>query len=167
MAWSDRMTAMYSGLFVSLVVVRLLGRRLKALPVWAFLLLLLPMAVDGGSHFLSDFSGFGQGFRDSNRWLAALTGNLLPASFFAGDAWGSFNALLRLVTGILFGVAVAWFAAPRIEASFQAGDEAGARALRREAARDALRKDLDPVYNSRAGGLEADLSRSAPRDGGT
>lgn len=119
MAWSDRMTAMYSGLFVSLVVVRMLDRRLRPLPVWALLLVLLPMAVDGGTHFLSDLAGFGQGFRDSNAWLARLTGNLLPAGFYAGDAWGSFNASMRLLSGVLFGLGVAWFAAPRIEASFE------------------------------------------------
>jgi uncharacterized membrane protein len=119
MAWSDRMTAMYTGLFVSLVAVRLLDRRLKPLPLWGFLLLLLPLAVDGGTHFLSDLQGFGLGFRDSNAWLALLTGNLLPAAFYAGDAWGSFNAAMRLISGVMFGLGVAWFALPRLEASLR------------------------------------------------
>lgn len=148
MAWSDRMTAMYSGLFVALMAVRLLGRRLPPLPVWAFLLLLLPMAVDGGTHFLSDLAGFGQGFRDTNLWLSALTGGRLAPQFYAGDAWGSFNAWMRLLTGVLFGLGVAWFASPRLAAYFHAGDEAKAAARRREAARQALRSKLEPVYNS-------------------
>ncbi len=41
-AWSDRMTAMYSGLFVFMIVARLLRHRLTPLPVWAFLLLIVP-----------------------------------------------------------------------------------------------------------------------------
>ncbi len=32
-------------------------------------------------------------------WLAALTGNLLPPTFYAGNGRGSFNSLARLVTG--------------------------------------------------------------------
>ena len=39
--------------------------------------------------------------RQSNAWLALLTGNLLPPAFYAGDAWGSFNSVARLVTGLL------------------------------------------------------------------
>lgn len=45
--------------------------------------------------FFSDLAGIGQGFRDSNAWLAALSQQSLPAAFYAGDAWGSFNAWMR------------------------------------------------------------------------
>ena len=163
-AWSDRMTAMYSGLFVFLVAARLLGRRVRPLPVWAFLLLLLPMAIDGGTHFLSDLSGFGQGFRDTNLWLAGLTGGRLAAGFYGGDAWGSFNATMRLATGVLFGMGVAWFAVPRIAASVQAASDAEAAARRRTAAREALRERLEPVYNSSIPGSRP--AGAGPHDGG-
>jgi uncharacterized membrane protein len=152
-AWSDRMTAMYSSLFVFLIAARLLGGRIRPLPVWAFLLLLLPMALDGGTHFLSDLSGLGQGFRDTNLWLAGLTGGRLAAGFYGGDAWGSFNATMRLATGVLFGLGVVWFAVPRIEASFHSADEAEAASQRRSAARAALRSRLEPVYNSNVAGV--------------
>jgi uncharacterized membrane protein len=161
-AWSDRMTAMYSGLFVFLIAARLLGGRMRPLPVWAFLLLLLPMALDGGTHFLSDLSGFGQGFRDTNLWLVGLTGGRLAAGFYGGDAWGSFNATMRLATGVLFGLGVVWFAAPRIEASFHSADEAEAASLRRSATRAGLRSRLEAVYNSDVPEVHpaADLPRS-------
>jgi uncharacterized membrane protein len=114
-AWSDRMAAMYTGLFVFLIGARLLRRRLSPLPVWALMVLLLPLALDGTTHFLSDLAGFGQGFRDSNLWLASLTGSRFAPGFYAGDAWGSFNAGMRLLSGVLFGLAVAWFSVPRLD----------------------------------------------------
>jgi hypothetical protein len=76
------------------------------------------MVLDGGTHFLSDLAGIGQGFRDGNVWLAALTGNVLPATFYAGDALGSFNSLMRIVTGLLFGLGVVWFAFPHLQRMF-------------------------------------------------
>jgi uncharacterized membrane protein len=118
-AWSDRMAAMYSGLFVFIIVARLLRHRLKPLPAWAFLLLLVPLALDGATHLLSDMAGFGLGFRDANLWLATLTAGRLPPGFYAGDAWGSFNAWMRLFTGLLFGLAVAWFSVPRLGGAFE------------------------------------------------
>lgn len=51
----------------------------RPLSMWAFFALLLPMALDGGTHWLSDFAGIGQGFRDSNLWLAILTNYIFPA----------------------------------------------------------------------------------------
>ena len=61
------------------------------------------VALDVHGHFISDLVGIGLGFRDSNAWLAVLTGNIFPAAFYAGDALGSFNSWMRLITGILFG----------------------------------------------------------------
>jgi len=49
----------------------------KTLALWVLILFLLPMAVDGTSHLISDFAGIGQGFRDSNAWLATFTIMLL------------------------------------------------------------------------------------------
>ena len=86
-----------------------LRRRIKALPWWGLLLFLLPMALDGGTHLLSDLAGIGQGFRYTNTWLAALTNNSLPLYFYVGDALGSFNSWMRMLTGVLFGIGVVWF----------------------------------------------------------
>jgi hypothetical protein len=71
--------------------------------------------MDGISHTISDFWGIGNGFRDTNAWLRALTGDIFPASFYAGDAWGSFNAWMRLISGVVAGVGLAWFFLPRLD----------------------------------------------------
>ncbi len=114
LGWSDRMVSFYTSVWMFAVAWWPLRRKLKPLPIWAFALLLLPMVVDGGSHMVSDIAGIGRGFRDSNLWLATLTQNALPASFYAGDALGSFNSTMRLITGILAGLGVAWLALPFI-----------------------------------------------------
>ena len=116
-AWSDRMVSMYTAIFASGLVFALVRRRLKPLSLWGFAALVVPMIADGGSHALSDLAGIGRGFRDGNAWLAALTGHVFPAWFYAGDTLGSFNSSMRLVTGILFGVACVWLAYPYIEQS--------------------------------------------------
>jgi len=117
-AWSDRMAAMYIGLFFFAVLLRRLGPRARPLPLWAGALLLAPLALDGTTHLLSDLSPLGQGFRDQNSWLAALTGNTLPSSFYVGDALGSFNSWMRLLSGALFGLGIAWAAVPSLARSF-------------------------------------------------
>ena len=117
-AWSDRMVSMYAGLFFAGLLYWPLRKRLKPLPLWGFALLILPMAIDGGTHFISDLAGIGQGFRDSNAWLAALTRNAFPATFYAGDVLGSFNSWMRLITGILFSIGIVWLAYPYLESAF-------------------------------------------------
>jgi len=117
-AWSDRMVSMFTSLWLFGLLWWPLRRRLRPLPWWGLVLFLLPMALDGSSHFVSDLSGIGQGFRDSNAWLVALTRGALPPDFYAGDAWGSFNSLMRLLTGILFGLGVAWFGLPYLDQAF-------------------------------------------------
>jgi hypothetical protein len=47
-----------------------------------------------------------------------LTYNVFPATFYGGDAFGSFNSWMRLITGILFGLGVVWFAYPRLHQTF-------------------------------------------------
>ena len=116
-AWSDRMVAMYTATLVFGLLFGLVRRRVRRIPVWLFLLLLLPMALDGGTHLISDLWGIGEGFRAANEWLAVLTGHRLPASFYAGDALGSFNSWMRLLTGILFGLAVVGLVYPEVEMS--------------------------------------------------
>lgn len=117
-AWSDRMISMYGGLFIFGLLWWPFRGRIKPLPWWALLLFLLPITVDGSSHFMSDLAGIGQGFRASNLWLVTLTRDSLPASFYAGDAWGSFNSLMRLITGLLFGIGVVWFGYPYLNLAF-------------------------------------------------
>lgn len=120
-AYSDRMVAMYTAFWLSAIAFAFLRRRVAPLPIWAYGLLILPMALDGGTHLISDVlagPNFGQGFRDTNLWLAQLTNQAFPASFYAGDAFGSFNSWLRLITGALFGLASVWLAFPYADATF-------------------------------------------------
>lgn len=115
-AWSDRMVYMYSSVFIASLIWYPIRRKIREIPVWAFLLFLLPMALDGTTHMFSDFAGIGQGFRDSNLWLAALTGHQLSPGFYAGDALGSFNSWMRLISGVSFGIGVVMFGFPYLEA---------------------------------------------------
>lgn len=117
-AWSDRMIWFYTSIWLFAVVWWPLRRKVKSLPWWGFILFLLPLAIDGGTHMLSDFAGIGQGFRDTNQWLVMVTSNSFPASFYVGDALGSFNSWMRLITGLLAGLGIIWFALPHVEKSF-------------------------------------------------
>ena len=117
-AWSDRMVSLYTSILPVTWLWYLGRKQRKEMSLWVFGLFLLPMALDGGTHMISDFAGIGQGFRDSNIWLAVLTNGVLPASFYAGDALGSYNSWMRLFTGVLFGFAVAWFIMPYLDEMF-------------------------------------------------
>lgn len=117
-AWSDRMVSMYTSIPLAALLWRPFRRRLRPLPLWAFALLILPITVDGLSHMVSDLAGIGEGFRDTNVWLAALTGRSFPSSFYAGDALGSFNSWMRLITGVLFGIGLVGLALPHLHSSF-------------------------------------------------
>jgi len=113
-AWSDRMISFYTSVWVFAAMWYPLRRKIKPLLWWGFMLLLLPIVIDGGTHMLSDLAGIGQGFRDTNTWLAVLTNYALPTTFYAGDALGSFNSLMRFVTGLLAGLAIVWLVFPYI-----------------------------------------------------
>ena len=117
-AWSDRMVFMYTSILVFGGIWWFFRRKIKPLPWWGLLILLLPMAVDGTSHLISDFAGIGQGFRDSNVWLASLTNNAFSSRFYAGDALGSCNSWMRLLTGVLFGLGIVWFSFPYLNKYF-------------------------------------------------
>ena len=117
-AWSDRMVSLYTSIWVFGLLWWPLRRRIKSLPWLGLVLFVLPMAIDGTTHLLSDLAGIGHGFRDSNTWLVVLTQNRLPLSFYAGDAWGSFNAWMRLLTGAIFGLGIVWFGFPYIDRAF-------------------------------------------------
>lgn len=121
-AWSDRMVSMYGSLFIFALIWWFFRHRTGRLPWWGLLLLLVPIALDGTSHFISDLSGLGQGFRDQNLWLAELTNHTLPARFYVGDALGSFNSWMRLVSGVLFGLGVVWFGFPYVDELFCGSD---------------------------------------------
>ncbi len=117
-AWSDRMVSMYTSTWFLGLLWWLLRRWLKPLPWWGLSLFLLPMAIDGSSHFLSDLAGIGEGFRYTNAWLATLTNNAFSTDFYMGDAWGSFNSFMRLLTGALFGAGIVWFGFPHLDLAF-------------------------------------------------
>jgi uncharacterized membrane protein len=111
-AWSDRMISFYTSIWLFGLLWWFIRRMVKPLPWWGFALLLLPMALDGGTHLISDFAGIDQGFRETNQWLAVMTNHLLPISFYTGNALGSFNSWMRLFTGLLAGLGVSWFVFP-------------------------------------------------------
>jgi len=117
-AWSDRMVSAYSSIPLAGLLWWPFRKRLRPLSLGGLILLALPMAIDGGTHVLSDLVGLGQGFRYTNAWLATLTQNSLPPSFYAGDALGSFNSWMRLVTGVLFGFGVGWLLFPNLYLAF-------------------------------------------------
>ncbi len=118
-AWSDRMVSMYGGLFLFGVVYALLRRWIKPLSLWGLIFFSIPMAIDGVTHTISDLYGLGQGFRDSNVWLAELTNYAFDPLFYAGSDLGSFNWWMRLFTGLLFALGVIWFAFPHLDFSFR------------------------------------------------
>ncbi len=116
-AWSDRMISFYGGTWLFALLWYPLRRRIKGLPWWGLVLFLLPIALDGGTHVLSDLSGIGQGFRFTNLWLANLTHFAFAPNFYAGDALGSFNSWMRIITGLLAGLGLVWFAFPYLDES--------------------------------------------------
>ena len=117
-AWSDRMVSMYTSVLFGGVLYGLVRKRLKPLSLWMFVILLLPMVIDGGTHMVSDLAGIGQGFRDTNFWLQIITNNAFSTAFYQGDAFGSFNSWMRLITGMLFGIGLVGFAYPYVNDSF-------------------------------------------------
>lgn len=122
-AWSDRMISFYTSVWLFAVAWWPFRRRVKPLRWYVFTLTLLPVLVDGSTHMFSDLAGIGQGFRDTNQWLAVLTGYSSPALFYAGDALGSFNSWARLISGLLAGLGIVWFAFPHIFQSQAAADD--------------------------------------------
>ena len=118
-AWSDRMVWMFVSTWLFGFLWWPLRRRSKPLPWWGLVLFLLPMAVDGTSHFFSDLVGIVQGFRANNAWMIALTGGAFRSTFYVGDSWGSFNSLARLLSGVLFGLGIVWFGYPYLDGTLR------------------------------------------------
>ena len=94
-AYCHRCTAMYTSLLVAGLLFVPLRRRIKPSPLWVGGLLLLPMLLDGGTHLIDDLLGLG--LRDG------------------GDAIGTLNFWLRMITGLLFAVAILIAVYPRLE----------------------------------------------------
>jgi uncharacterized membrane protein len=133
-AWSDRMVALYGSLWLGGLLSSLVRTRLKSLSPAAWLLVgVLPLGLDGLIHMINDVvAGMGgAGFRDTNSWLQALTGNRLPDWFYVGDALGSFNSDLRWLTGILFGLTTVWLLFPMLETAMRDLQAQTARQLER------------------------------------
>jgi uncharacterized membrane protein len=120
-AWSDRMISFYTSIWMLAVLWHPFRSKVKPLPWRGLAVLILPIILDGGTHALSDLAGIGQGFRDSNAWLATLTNHALSGTFYAGDALGSFNSGMRMLTGIVAGAGLVWFTLPHVERPFVQG----------------------------------------------
>jgi uncharacterized membrane protein len=116
-AWSDRMVSLYTPLFAGALLYAAAHRRWTPMR-WSWLLLLpyLPLLVDGGSHMVDD--AFQLGIRSTNEWLAFLTVYTFTSSFYQGDAIGSFNWWMRLITGLLAGFAFVRQIYPYIDRGF-------------------------------------------------
>jgi hypothetical protein len=132
-AYAHRLTAIWTSVLAGSLLFGLLRRRrrpelvegpvegLRPLPFKGYLLLMLPMVVDGFTLM------FGEGrfanrpyidWRTTNAWfqpVANWLGLQLSESFYTGTALGSLNWVLRTLTGGLFGLASVWFAYPYIE----------------------------------------------------
>lgn len=121
MAWSDRLAAMFgSGLITAYFFAILRHRKgFRPLSTRWMLLLIAPLWIDGLTHYISDFTSLTAGFRYDNAWLAFITGNIFPSSFYLGDNLGSFNSLARIISGILLGIGFMAWGLGRAEPYFQ------------------------------------------------
>jgi hypothetical protein len=117
MGLNHRMVAIFVAILVGGLIWGAAGSRPRLGPI-LFLLLALPLLIDGFSHVFSENSG--QSFRDSNAWAVALTGGIFPSGFYQESTIGSLNWLLRTVTGLLFGLALVWFLFTYLSGQFAA-----------------------------------------------
>jgi uncharacterized membrane protein len=104
-AFCERETAMYTSLLLFGLLFPLVRGWIKPASLRVGGLLLLPMLLDGGTHMIDDI--FHLGFR------------------MTGDEVGSLNFWLRMLTGVLFAIAVAIAIYPRLDRDLRA---AGLRA---------------------------------------
>ena len=117
LAWSDRLVAMFGSMLVVFVAYTL--RKWRNFPLWLGVLLVLPLILDGATHLASDSASVISGWRYDNEWLANLTNHAFPESFYVGDAFGSFNSWMRLLTGILFGIGFFGWSLPIVDRYFE------------------------------------------------
>lgn len=99
-AFCHREAAMYTTLFIGGLIFAQVRQILRPISLRLTLLLLLPLALDGTTQ---------------------LIGDLLPSLGLRGgsDAIGSLNWWLRMVTGLLFAVAIVLGVYPRLEQEFR------------------------------------------------
>ncbi len=115
-AFAHRLSAIWLSVLAGSLIFGAVRRRARPLPFKWYLLLMLPMAVDGFTHMFTEVGLVD--WRTTNAWfqpLAGLLGMQLSTSFYAGTSLGSLNWALRTLTGGLFGLASVWFAYPHIE----------------------------------------------------
>lgn len=110
-AFCYRNTALYAGVFIFGLLYMMARDRgalrlqwlRKPLVWWGFVLLLIPIAVDGITHTL--------GLRDQFDWMMDST----FGSFYIGSQPLSLNWWLRILTGLLAALGAVWFAFPRMQ----------------------------------------------------
>jgi uncharacterized membrane protein len=145
-AWSDRMVSLYTPLFVGALLFALARQRLRKERPWRplsvqwWLLALVPIFLDSVTHMIGEALHPIYGFRDSNAWLARLTGDAFAPTFYAGDAIGSFNWWMRLLTGLLAGFATVWLVYPHVAQALAEMRETLEARLERARARDASQR---------------------------
>jgi uncharacterized membrane protein len=94
-ALCERDVGIYGGILLGGLIFSRVRGRIKPLPIWAwFVFGVLPMAIDGGSQFISGFPG-------------------MPAGWGVRES----TPLLRTMTGLLFGLLNVWLAYPYLEES--------------------------------------------------
>ncbi|MFQ5855342.1 MAG: DUF2085 domain-containing protein [Anaerolineae bacterium] len=117
-AYGHRLMAIWTSVLAGSLLFGLARRRLQPLPFKWYLLLSLPMVIDGFSHLLTEAVPFLIDWRETNAWfrpLADLLGLEFSPTFYIDTTIGSLNWALRTLTGALFGLASVWFAYPYIE----------------------------------------------------
>ena len=113
-AWSDRMVSMYGGILIGSLIVSRFKRWLKPISPWWTIVVIFPMGIDGVTHAISDLFGFKNGFRYHNTWLVNFTHNIFDSTFYIGNAIGSFNWWMRLLSGLIFGIGLMYIILPMI-----------------------------------------------------
>ena len=119
-AQCSRTVFLYGTIWLAGITFGVLRQRriIRRLSLVACALLMLPMMIDGSTHFIGEIrDGLTNSFRHQNQWLADLTGHILPNWFYIGDGWGTFNSWVRLISSVMFGIAVVWFAFPVLDQS--------------------------------------------------
>ena len=112
---NHRMMSIFIGMFIGGLAWGLSRGKLR-IGLFVFLLLLLPILLDGFSHMISDTSS---GFREVNNWARFLSGNAFSDTFYNETTAGSLNWWLRIITGTLFGLGITWYLFTRFDDYFK------------------------------------------------
>ena len=95
---------------------RQVGVSVRPLSAKLLVLLLLPLFLDGITHMMNDtiWGISSDGFRDTNVWLVLLTADQFP-KIYAGDHFGTFNWWMRLLSGLMAAIGLAFYLFPRLD----------------------------------------------------